>query len=134
MRHFLLVLALTVVCLYHPAIRAGDEAAPEGFESLFNAKDLTGWQVNQGGNIKVWGAENGILYVNGAGGGWLMTDKEYGDFELRLEFKIPPKGNSGVALRSPLVGDAAYAAGVQAPREGQQRCSPAQRADGQPRP
>ena len=108
MRHFLLVLALTVVCFYHPALRAADEAAPEGFESLFNGKDLTGWQVNQGGNIKVWGAENGILYVNGAGGGWLMTDKEYTDFELRLEFKLPEKGNSGVALRSALTGNPAH--------------------------
>src|SRR5208337_611943 len=43
------------------------------------------------------------------GGGWLMTDKEYGDFELRLEYKMPLKGNSGVGLRSPFKGDPAYA-------------------------
>jgi Domain of Unknown Function (DUF1080) len=49
----------------------------------------------------VWGAENGLLYVNGSGGAWLMTEKEYGDFELRLEWKVPPKGNSGVGLRTP---------------------------------
>jgi Domain of Unknown Function (DUF1080) len=108
MRYFFAVLALAIVCSYRPALRAGDETAPEGFESLFNGKDLTGWQVNQGGNMQVWGADNGILYVNGKGGGWLMTDKEYGDFELRLEFKLPEKGNSGVALRSPLQGNPAY--------------------------
>src|SRR5262249_7196427 len=42
------------------------------------------------------------------GGGWLMTEKEYGDFEVRLEYKMPKMGNSGVALRAPLKGDPAY--------------------------
>src|SRR5262249_4747119 len=45
-----------------------------------------------------------LLYVQGSGGGWLMTEKEYGDFEVRLEFKVPVNGNSGVALRAPLEG------------------------------
>ncbi|HEV3447384.1 MAG TPA: DUF1080 domain-containing protein [Gemmataceae bacterium] len=101
---FVLVASLCIL----PAALADDTQIPEGFQSLFNGKDLTGWQVNDKGDMKVWGAESGILYVNGSGGGWLMTDKEFGDFELRLEFKIPPKGNSGVALRSPLKGDPAY--------------------------
>jgi hypothetical protein len=92
-----------------PAARSADKDAPEGFEPLFNGKDLTGWKVNKGGNMKVWGAEDGILYVQGTGGGWLMTEKEYGDFEVQLEFKVPEKGNSGVALRSPMEGDPAYA-------------------------
>jgi hypothetical protein len=82
--------------------------APKGFISLFNGKDLTGWQVNKGGNIKRWGAEDGVLFVNGGGGGWLMTDKEYANFELRLQYKMPKHGNSGVGLRSPVAGDPAY--------------------------
>jgi hypothetical protein len=85
-------------------VRADETAAPEGFEALFNGKDLTGWKVNPDGKMSVWGAENGILYVNGKGGGWLLTEKEYADFELRLEFKIPEQGNSGVALRTPWKG------------------------------
>jgi len=109
MRNWLSFLILTALAFFLPAAKADDTQIPEGFQSLFNGKDLTGWQVNDKGNINVWGAENGILYVSGSGGGWLMTDKEYGDFELRLEYKIPPKGNSGVALRSPLKGDPAYA-------------------------
>jgi hypothetical protein len=96
------VLLLTL--LLAPGVRAEDTKPPPGFESLFNGRDLTGWKVNEGGNLKVWGAEDGILYVKGGGGAWLMTEKEYSDFELRLEFKIPEKGNSGVALRSPLRG------------------------------
>jgi hypothetical protein len=81
---------------------------PQGFTALFNGKDLTGWKVNQGGKMAAWGAEDGLIYVQGGGGGWLMTEKEYGDFELRLEFKVPVNGNSGVALRSPMKGDPAY--------------------------
>ncbi len=88
---------------------AADDAGkpPEGFTPLFNGKDLDGWKVHNGKSAS-WGADKGVLYVNGGGGGWLMTEKEYGDFELRLEFKVPKGGNSGVALRAPMKGDPAF--------------------------
>lgn len=89
-----------------PVLPGGDDKAPPGFESLFNGKDLTGWKAT--GNPKVWGAENGVIYVSGSGGGWLLTDKEFGDFELRLQYKMSKHSNSGVALRTPVVGDPAY--------------------------
>lgn len=95
----LLACALTVA----PAA----DKPPEGFSPLFNGKDLSGWKVLNG-KMDVWGADKDILYVDGKGGGWLMTEKEYGDFELVLEFKMPKMGNSGVALRAPLMGDPAY--------------------------
>src|SRR3954452_7171674 len=85
---------------------ASAQTPPEGFKNLFNGKDLDGWKAT--GTPKVWGAENGVLYVAGGGGGWLMTEKEYGDFELRLEYKLPRMGNSGVGIRSPFKGDPAY--------------------------
>jgi hypothetical protein len=50
-----------------------------------------------------------VLYTSGEGGGCLLTEDQYGDFELRLEYKVPAKGNSGVALRAPREGDPAYA-------------------------
>jgi hypothetical protein len=110
MRQSLLCLAGLVVCL--AAVRAADTdpgvtEPPEGFTSLFNGKDLTGWK-RHGGKADTWGAEKGILFVAKGGGGWLMTEKEFGDFELRLQFKVPKGGNSGVALRSPMMGDPAY--------------------------
>jgi hypothetical protein len=83
------------------------EGPPEGFTPLFNGKDLTGWKVHAG-KMERWGADKGLLFVEGGGGGWLMTEKEYGDFEVRLEYKVPKGGNSGVALRAPLMGDPAY--------------------------
>ena len=75
--------------------------------SLFNGKDLTGWKVYNG-KPEVWGVESGVLYCKGSGGGWLMTEKEFADFELRFEFRLAKMGNSGVALRAPLQGDPAY--------------------------
>lgn len=112
MRHlrFLLPLALVLPALV--AVRAEDEP-PQGFEPLFNGKDLSGWRVNKGGKMEVWGAQDGVLFVNGGGGGWLMTEKQFGDFELRLEFKLPEKGNSGVALRAAMEGDPAFSAGME---------------------
>src|SRR5262245_30011811 len=79
---------------------------PAGFTSLFNGKDLTGWKST--GKMDVWGADNGVIYVSGSGGGWLLTEKEFANFELRLEYKMPKHGNSGVALRTPRQGDPAY--------------------------
>jgi hypothetical protein len=85
---------------------AASAQTPEGFTPLFNGKDLFGWKST--GKKDVWGADTGVLYVAGGGGGWLLTDKEYGDYELRLQYKLPKMGNSGVALRTPPSGDPAY--------------------------
>jgi hypothetical protein len=90
------------------AQQAEKSTPPEGFTPLFNGKDLTGWKVNEGGKMDAWGVDKGLLYVKGGGGGWLMTEKEYGDFEVQLDFRMTRGGNSGVALRSPMKGDPAY--------------------------
>jgi Domain of Unknown Function (DUF1080) len=93
--------------LASPVPSGESENPPKGFVSLFNGKDLTGWKAT--GKKEVWGAENGVIYVSGSGGGWLLTEREYGDFELRLEYKMSKHSNSGVALRTPFQGDPAYA-------------------------
>lgn len=82
-------------------------AGKKKFEALYNGKDLSGWHV-QNGKIDVWKSEGPLLVCEGAGGGWLTSDKEYGDFELHVDFKIPKGGNSGVGLRYPGEGDPAH--------------------------
>ena len=68
MKRYLVPLAL--VFLLVPFLLASDsDAPPEGFKPLFNGKDLTGWKTH-GGKLESWGAEKGVLYVNGRGGGW----------------------------------------------------------------
>jgi hypothetical protein len=82
-------------------------AADPGFTSLFNGRDLTGWTLvrPKGPGYVV---ENGLLVCPEGGGGNLLTEKEYSDFILRLEFKLSPGGNNGVGIRAPLAGDIAY--------------------------
>ena len=67
---------------------------------------LVGWQ-QIGGEQGSWKLENGVLYTEG-GSGWLSTVRQYDDFVVSLEFRLPPGGNSGVFLRSPHEGDPAY--------------------------
>ncbi len=79
----------------------------EGFVSLFNGKDLSGWV----GNTKGYVAEDGRIVVHPElGGGNLYTEKEYSDFVFRFEFKLTPGANNGLGIRAPIEGDAAYAA------------------------
>src|SRR5262249_13944199 len=98
-------LPLLAAFVVSPA-RSEEPKPPEGFTSLFNGKDLTGWKPT--GKAEVWGAEKGVIYVDKGGGGWLLTEKEFGDFELRVEYKMSKGANSGVALRTPDKGDPAY--------------------------
>ena len=55
-----------------------------------------------------WVVENGVLTSKGARGCWLMSEKEYGNFTIEYEFRLGPRGNSGLALRAPLQGDPAF--------------------------
>jgi len=80
-----------------------DKADEEGFVSLFNGKDLTGWV----GSVDGYGAKDGIMFCKK--GGNLFTEKEYGDFILKFDFKFPPGANNGLGIRAPLKGNAAYA-------------------------
>ncbi len=113
MRHAVRMLCLAALLYGGLGLRGADNEPPAGFTSLFHGKDLSGWQVNEGGNLDQWGAADGLLFTRGGGGGWLMTEEEYGDFELRLEFRLPRAGNSGVALRSARKGAPHLEAGME---------------------
>lgn len=68
---------------------------------------LVGWQ-QIGGRQDTWRFADGVLQTEGENGGWLATLRQYDDFRLSLEFRVPRGGNSGVFIRSPLEGDPAY--------------------------
>ncbi len=113
MFHRIIPLTLAAALLALAPARPADDFPKEtglydGFTSLFNGKDLTGWKAS--GKMEDWAVDGTTLYTKGGGGGWLMTDKEYGDFEVYVDFKMPLSGggNSGVAIRAPFEGDAAY--------------------------
>ncbi len=83
----------------------------EGWELLFDGKTLNGWRKYGAQTIGVsWKVDDGAIYLDAqqdpkggwqaADGGDITTDGVYGDFELRLEWKIDSCGNSGIIYRS----------------------------------
>ncbi len=75
------------------------------FKPVFNGKDLDGWA----GPVENYEVKEGALVCKAGKGGTIYTTAEYGDFVARLEFKLPPGGNNGLAIRYPGKGDTAYA-------------------------
>jgi len=97
-----------------------DNTPPEGFVALFNGQDLTGWkglvaspperarmspealaQAQEAADRRMrehWKVEEGVLVFDGKGDN-LCTAKDYGDFELWVDWKILPAGDSGIYLR-----------------------------------
>jgi hypothetical protein len=109
MRTLMAAALLTLPLLADSTKDERPSAPPEGFVALFDGKSLKGWKLH-GGKEGAWAVDekSGTLYTARGGGGWIMSEKEYANFELRVDFKVPSGGNSGVALRSPMKGDPAY--------------------------
>jgi len=77
----------------------------EDFETVFNGKDFDGWD----GAVDNYEVKDGAIVCKPRKGGILYTKPEYSDFVARLEFKLPPRGNNGLAIRYPGgEGDTAY--------------------------
>jgi hypothetical protein len=77
--------------------------APRGWVPLFNGKDLTGWKIN---GEERWVAEQGTIFCESTARkyGYLTTEKNYRDFDLRLKFKGEAAGNSGVFFHAKITG------------------------------
>jgi hypothetical protein len=72
----------------------------DGFVELINGKDLSNWQ----GAVNSYEVKNGSIMCRPGKGGDLLTKEEYENVIIRFEFKLPPAGNNGIALRTPLGG------------------------------
>ncbi|MBL9142526.1 MAG: DUF1080 domain-containing protein [Verrucomicrobiaceae bacterium] len=79
-------------------------AADEGFTSIFNGNDFTGWA----GPIDNYEIKDGAIACKAGKGGTIYFNKELTDFTVRLEIKLSPGGNNGLAIRYPGTGDTAY--------------------------
>ncbi len=77
---------------------------PKGFKSVFNGKDFTGWA----GPLDCCRVTNSAIVWQPKKGGTIYTQTEFTNFVVRLEFKLPPAGNNGLAIRYPGSGDTAY--------------------------
>ncbi|MBN1806580.1 MAG: DUF1080 domain-containing protein [Sedimentisphaerales bacterium] len=112
--HFSLIICMAV-CLFFTDNVEVLQAADDGFSPLFPGDSLAGWNISDWSNIKTpqrvqgtpWKMENGVLYgLNKRT--WIFSEKEYGDFVLKLETKISRASNGGIGLRFPPEGDPAY--------------------------
>lgn len=95
----LIVFGIWASLLFAPVWAGEDKpsVSEEGFTSLFNGKDLSGWHIMNGGRFSV---KEGVIFLD-KGGGWLRSDKTYRDFELRMDFRFLNKGaNSGIFFRA----------------------------------
>lgn len=75
------------------------EQIAEGWIKLFDGETLFGWTPTGKAN---WKVEEGAIAVSEGDEGFLMTNSEFGDYEMHVEFKAPATTNSGVFLRTPL--------------------------------
>ena len=100
--------ATVLACASSPTSPTGTAppAAPAdaGFTALFNGRDLDGWT----GAVDGYEVKDGAIVCKPGQGGTLFTKASYRDFVVRLEFKLPPAGNNGLAIRYPGSGDSAY--------------------------
>ena len=104
MLHLIAVL-LTSVCFV-----AENQEQSKEWEQLFNGKDLAGWTVMcqpRDAEKIFWAVKDGVIFCDSIGRKdhdyvWLMTDREFQDFELRLKFQVDSAspGNSGLQFRS----------------------------------
>jgi hypothetical protein len=103
-RHFAFAAALVFAAAL--GLRADDRAAPEGFVSLFNGKDLTGWKVPAGDNGH-WKVKDGVIDYDarseapGQEKKNLWSEKSYKDFVLRLDWRL--KTEPGYMNKVPVI-------------------------------
>lgn len=86
-----------LVCCMFVCVIAARAQDRDGWTTLFNGHDMSGWEMHWG---KDWKVENAALVCDGSERSWLSTTQSFSDYVLKLEFRGAGKVNSGVFLRS----------------------------------
>ena len=94
----------------HPTMRLSADERRKGFRPLFDGATLAGWRIHHGSGTGGWQARDDML-ERGSGGGDLVTSESFGNFDLRLEWRVAEGGSSGVIYRVDDSGDATYMTG-----------------------
>jgi hypothetical protein len=108
MRKGLLMIVLSLVTA---GAAMAQHAGHEEGTPIFDGTSLAGWRSYTSEQPPTgWTIKDGVLARTGAGGD-LMTVKQYGDFELSLDYRIAPGGNSGIMYRVTTEGERPYWSG-----------------------
>lgn len=75
------------------------------YKPLFDGQSLAGWEGAGQPAEKCWKAADGAIVCTGEKGPWLRSQEQFGDFNLRLDYKLKAGGNSGVYIRVPKDGN-----------------------------
>jgi len=77
-----------------------------GFKTMFDDTSLDGWEIVRPANPDDpgWVNEKGVVRCRSRRSSWLRTLRTYDNFILRLEYEMPPAGNSGIFIRAPIEG------------------------------
>jgi hypothetical protein len=118
-RIFVLILGivafLTVIAQNEKINILSEKEKKEGWQLLFNGKNLDGWRTFQGKEISGWKVFDGVLNNSGVGsdhGGDIITKVKYQNFELSIEWKLAPQSNSGIFYHvNEKIGTAIYESG-----------------------
>lgn len=106
---------ITLIAQNIPINTLNEKEKKDGWQLLFNGKNLTGWKTFQGKEITGWKVIDGILNNSGVGsdhGGDIITKEKFQNFELSLEWKIAMKSNSGIFFHvNEKIGKAIYESG-----------------------
>ena len=98
----LLGVAGFVVLLVSAGASAAEQEAESGFTSMFDGKSLRGWSVMPAKAAKAWTVKDGMIVGDGdKGRSYLVfNNKDIADFEMKLSYRFPGKGNSGISIRA----------------------------------
>ncbi|HYD54755.1 MAG TPA: DUF1080 domain-containing protein [Gemmatimonadaceae bacterium] len=92
---------------------SADRAPSGAWRPLFDGRSLAGWRgFRQTAPPDGWVVRDGLL-ARVASGGDLMTVEQFGDFELELEWRVQPGGNSGIIYRISGEGENTYESGLE---------------------
>src|ERR1700756_2153917 len=113
----LLPIAFLTACIAFFAFAPLHSGDGKKWISLFDGKSLKGWRTYQNKPADAWSVENGTLHCKGSTSDKsdlqadLITDDEFENFELSLDWKLAPKGNSGIMYLVKETQRAAYLTG-----------------------
>lgn len=96
-------IAMLSLLLCYRSVAVGQSAEPvSAWKSMFNGKNLDGWTAMPARTASDWSVEDGVIVGRGSKDRSYITwkNRNVANFEMKLSYRFPGKGNSGVSIRA----------------------------------